>query len=192
LQTARLTLRLLRETDRGEFVRVHRISREFYRPWMPISPADQTLDEFFEQSLERATRGWSEGKEFRTVAVMKDGRIAGFFNLNEIVRGSFFSCYAGWRANVEVARQGYATEALNGLLDLAFAPAPSGIGLHRVQANIIPSNEASLRLAARCGFRREGLAPRYLQINGRWQDHVMLAKLADEHELEYLKSPVTS
>ena len=192
VQTPRLILRLLRESDRAEFVRVHQISREFYRPWMPVSPPDQTLDDFFAQNLQRAQRGWTEGKELRTVAEMTDGRLAGFFNLNEIVRGSFWSCYAGWRANVEVARQGYATEALRALLDLAFAPAPAGVGLHRVQANIIPTNEASLRLAARCGFRREGLALRYLQIDGRWQDHVMLAKLADEHEPVYLKPPRNS
>jgi RimJ/RimL family protein N-acetyltransferase len=142
---------------------VHQISREFYRPWMPISPPEQTLDEFFGQNLERAERGWAEGKELRTVAEMKDGRVAGFFNLNEIVRGSFWSCYAGWRANVEVVRLGYATEALGALLDLAFAPAPAGSDFtacrrtssrQTKQASGSPLAAGSVARGWRCGTSR--------------------------------------
>ena len=186
LRTPRLLLRLLNPSDRAEFVRVHQISRDFYRAWMPTAPASESLEFLFDRQLERAARGWSAGSQLRLVGARDDGRIAGFFTLNEIVYGSFWCAYAGWRVSIDVARQGFGTEALTGLLDLAFAPPPAGLGLHRVQANIIPSNEASLKLAARCGFRREGLALRYLQINGRWQDHVMTAKLADEHAFVHL------
>jgi ribosomal-protein-alanine N-acetyltransferase len=186
LRTPRLLMRLLKEGDCAEFIRVHRISEDFFRPWMPMAPARQTLEQLFTAQLKRACRGWATGTNLRMVAELDDGRLAGFFNLNEIVMGSFRCSYAGWRVNVEVARQGYATEAVNGLLDLAFAAAPRGLGLHRVQANIIPANEASIALATRCGFRREGLAVRYLEVAGRWQDHVMFAKLADEHTPLYL------
>jgi len=69
------------------------------------------------------------------------------------------------------------------MLDFAFSGI--GAGLHRVQANIIPSNLASLRLAERAGFRREGLAERYLNIAGEWQDHLMYAKTREEHSFRY-------
>lgn len=58
---------------------------------------------------------------------------------------------------------------------------PSGLGLHRVQANVMPANVASLKIARNSGFREEGLGRRLLQINDRWEDHVMFAKLAEEH-----------
>ncbi|HEY8105130.1 MAG TPA: hypothetical protein VIE46_03425, partial [Gemmatimonadales bacterium] len=52
--------------------------------------------------------------------------------------------------------------------------------LHRVEANILPQNDASLALVRRAGFRREGRSPRYLKIAGRWRDHERWALLADE------------
>ena len=187
MRQPRLTLRLLNAGDRAEFIRIHHDSHEFFRPWLPTPAVKQSLEDLFEQQLDRATRGWVSGKELRMVSQLDDGRIAGLFNLNEIVYGSFWSAYAGWRIAREVAHQGYGTESLAGLLDVAFAKPPAGIGLHRVQANVIPTNVASLRLAEKCGFRREGLAVKYLQIEGRWQDHIMLAKLTDEHTPVYLR-----
>jgi len=182
-----MLLRLLEANDRVESIRVHNLSDDFYRPWMPTPPATETPDRLFEAQLARARNGWAAGTQLRMVGELDDGRLAGFFNLNEIVMGSFCCAYAGWRVNLELARQGYATEAVNGLLDLAFAAPPRGIGLHRVQANIIPTNEASIALASKCGFRREGLAVRYLEVGGRWQDHLMFAKLTDEHTAVYLR-----
>ena len=73
------------------------------------------------------------------------------------------------------------------MLDFAFAPPPTGIALHRVQANIIPNNAASVHVAQKCGFRLEGTAKRYLKIAGEWQDHAMYAKLAEEHTPVFLK-----
>jgi ribosomal-protein-alanine N-acetyltransferase len=108
-----------------------------------------------------------------------DGRIAGFFNLSEIVRGIFLSAYASWYVNVEFARSGYGTEGVQALLDIAFSD--RGLALHRVQANIIATNTASIRLAEKVGFRKEGVAERYLRIAGKWQDHVMYARTAEEH-----------
>ena len=72
-------------------------------------------------------------------------------------------------------------EAMRAMLDIAFAPEPEGLGLHRVQANIIPENAASLRVAEKLRMRREGMALRYLHIGGAWRDHIMFAITAEEH-----------
>jgi ribosomal-protein-alanine N-acetyltransferase len=122
----------------------------------------------------------ASGRDLRLAGFLDDQRLAGIFSLNEIVRGAFQNAYAGWRVNVELARQGYGTEGVQALVEqVAFAPEPRGLGLHRVQANIIPTNIPSIRLAEKCGFAREGLARRYLQIAGMWQDHLMYARLAE-------------
>jgi len=52
--------------------------------------------------------------------------------------------------------------------------------LHRLEAACIPVNLASIRLLTKCGFRQEGLARRYLKINGRWEDHLLFGRLADD------------
>ncbi len=187
LQTPRMLLRTWRDTDRAEFVRVNQISRELWLPWTPTASPGRTLDQEFDRTFEASRSGMQTGSHCRLVGQLQNGCIAGFFSLSEIVRGVFQNAYAGWRVSADVTGQGYATEGVQALLDLAFAPPPCGLELHRVQANVIPTNAASLRVAAKCGFRREGYAPRYLQIAGEWQDHVMFAKLADEHPLVHMK-----
>lgn len=180
VRTPRLVLRPLSEHDRAAFVRAQEVSRDFWSPWSP-APDDDRPEALFERQRARTQSGLETGKDLRLAAFLEDGRLAALLGLNEIVRGAFQNAYAGWRVAADVVRQGIGTEAVGALLDVAFAPPPRGAGLHRVQANIIPENVASLRLAEKLGFRREGLAQAYLQIAGRWQDHVMFAKVVEEH-----------
>lgn len=199
VRTPRLLLRPPVESDRAEYIRAHEHSRDFFRPWQPLPKPGATLDEAFTDELtrtpelERLGTGCKRVAELLPQACHEFGidpalrsPIVAVINLNNICRGAFHNTDMGWRVMLEFTRRGLGAEAVVAMLDLAFAPPPHGLGLHRVQANIIPGNEPSLRLAARAGFRREGFALRMLNIAGRWQDHVMHAKLADEHALAYL------
>lgn len=179
IQTRRLTLRALQTHDRQEYLRVHEIGRDFFAAWSPRPGAPVSLEERFADELARSWAGELNPHEARFVAVLPDGRHAAYVSLSQIFRRAFMNCVIGWKANPELLNQGYATEAVTAMLDFAFSP--DGLGLHRVQAAIIPANGPSLRVAEKCGFRREGLALRYLQIAGEWQDHILLAKVVDEH-----------
>ncbi len=181
LRTAQLLLRLPTESDRAEFVRAMTLSESHMRPWVPRHVEGARADAWFDRSLERANREWGAGTGVRLFAFLDDGRMAGSFSLNNIVRGVFQNADAGWMVMVDCLRRGVATEGVGALLDYALAPEPVGLGLHRVQANVIPRNEASLKVARKCGFREEGLAKAMLNIDGQWQDHIMFAKIADEH-----------
>lgn len=194
LRTDRLLLRPLREEDRAPFIAYHERSRDHLRPWSPRMPEGVTLDQFFTQQLDRAQRGLADGTVLRLGAFLLDGNeLVGMFNLNNIVRGVFEGADAGWQIAARHTGKKLATEGVYALLDIALAPPhpapahPRGLNLHRVQANIIPQNTASLKVAENCGFRREGLAEKMLKINGAWQDHVMHAKLACEHECRWLR-----
>jgi ribosomal-protein-alanine N-acetyltransferase len=186
IRTPRMHLRLLEEGDRAEFVRVHEASWALFQPWFAALPEGETFDYLFTRQLEQGREGLRAGTRVRLVGVLDDGRIAAFLSLSQIVRGAFECAYAGWAVNAEVGRQGYGTEGVGALLDFAFTPLPHGLGLHRVQANIIPTNAPSLRVAEKNGFRFEGLARRYLRIAGQWQDHRMYAKTVEEHALKLL------
>jgi ribosomal-protein-alanine N-acetyltransferase len=180
VRTPRMLLRPLRPEDRGAFVHMHEVSRDFIDPWMATHEPTETIEQLFERQLQRTIEGFASGKDLRLGGFEGD-RLVGMFNLNEIIRGAFLNAYAGWKVSVEVAHRGYGTEGVTALLDIAFASPPQGLGLHRVQANIIPRNYRSIGLAEKVGFRREGLARSYLRIAGRWQDHLIYAKLAEEH-----------
>ena len=170
-----MVLRPLEESDVSEFVRVVGVSREDWAPWTPAREATVNDRELFERELQRTENGEKGGTHLRLGGFTEDGTLVGMFALNDIVRGVFQSAYASWQVSVDRTGRGFGTEGVRALLDLAFDGAPGGLGPHRVQANIMQSNAASHRIAEKVGLRREGLALRYLQIAGRWEDHVMFA-----------------
>lgn len=182
VRTPRLIVRPLQADDRDAYIEMFRASAEHLRKWSPARRDDESLEAFWDRQWQRAQDGLRTGAALRLVGIhAQRGDIAGCYNLNNITRNVFMNADAGWHTSVQYVKQGLGAEGVGALVDLAFAPQPHGLGLHRVQANVIPENTASLRLAARCGFRVEGLARRMLLINGLWQDHVMHAKLAEEH-----------
>jgi [ribosomal protein S5]-alanine N-acetyltransferase len=99
--------------------------------------------------------------------LQESGAIAGVFNLSEIVRGPLESAYLSYYAGAPYSGRGLMTEGLRLLLRHAFAH----LRLHRLEANIQPTNRASIALVERCGFDLEGFSPRYLKIANRWRDH---------------------
>ena len=175
----RLRLRTLEPTDEDEFARVVLSSREAWAPWLPAAHGALTMAERFRREVDRAERGIVAGTHLRLAAFL-DAELVGFFALNEVVRGVFDCAYASWQVAAGRMGEGIGTDGVRGLLAIAFDDEPDGMGLHRVQANIMPRNAPSLRVAEKIGFRREGLAERYLRIAGTWEDHVMLALTREE------------
>lgn len=175
VRTARLRLRGLRSTDRAAWIRGMEASAALHAPWAPLPAPGLTLADRFAAQL----TAHESGACFKGVAWTDDGELVAWVNLNDIVRGVSWSANAGWSVHAHHAGQGYATEAVGALLDVAFAP--DGLGLHRVACGIIPDNVRSRRVAERCGFRREGHALELVCIAGHWRDHDLYAKLAREH-----------
>ncbi len=166
---AQIFIRAPEAGDRDEFLALMRASVRFHRRWAapPVTP------EQFDEYLERCRRPNFEGL---LACRREDGRIVGVFNLSEIVRGGFQSCYMGYNVGAGYQQRGYMTEALRLVLAHAFET----LKLHRVEANIQPENAPSIALVRRAGFAREGFSRRYLKIAGRWRDHERWALLAED------------
>lgn len=105
-------------------------------------------------------------------------RVIGSVAISNIVRGVFLSCHLGYRLDEAEQGKGYMTEAVRELVAYAFQK----LGLHRIEANIMPRNTASLKVTEKLGFYHEGLAKRYLRINGKWEDHIHMVLLNDAME----------
>jgi len=172
----RVYLREPRPRDQEEYSELLRASAEFHKPWSPSLPADYDpySPEAYRQYLD--SMGPESRRLRRFVCRRSDARILGAIHVSEIVRGCFQSAYLGYWIGAPYAGQGYMKEALPQLVDLCFGE----LGLHRLEANIRPENEASIRLVRGAGFRKEGDSPRYLRIDGEWRDHERWAILADE------------
>ena len=193
LRTSRLTLRPLHDRDLAAYIAALQASDSYFAQWMP-APADMGVDSIealAHRQLDRARFSHTERCACRLVGVDSQGRLVGSFNLNNVVRGVLQNTDAGWSVNAGFTRQGFATEAMAAMLRLALLPEPlrgnpvrwgsdHGLGLHRVQAAIIPTNTASLAVARKLGLRHEGLARRYVKIAGLWQDHELFAVTSEE------------
>lgn len=166
----RLYLRHLHPADEREWVELRQGSRAHLGPWDPLPPPGQDLygPTGFRRHLDTSD---TEHNQRHLVVRRSDEAIVGMVNLSQICRGPFDNAIMGYWIGLPHVRRGYGVEGVKLCLRRAFGE----LGLHRVEANIMPSNTASLALVRRVGFRFEGVSPRYLQIAGRWEDHVRWA-----------------
>lgn len=173
----RVFLRYPNANDQAEMVRLKRRSRAHLAPWegTPVGGGSTFTAAWFRRFLKSSR----DERSKRFVLCLKEtGEIIGQIGLGEICRGAFQSCYVGYWIGAEFAGQGLMTEAVGLTLRHAFEE----LGLHRVEANIVPRNRASIGLARKSGLRYEGTAKRYLRIAGRWEDHEHWAMTVEEWE----------
>nr|WSZ99406.1 GNAT family N-acetyltransferase [Streptomyces sp. NBC_00857] len=159
----------LRREDADEFTALVRESGTLHRPWL-FPPADPEAFAAYVNAFVE-----DPAKLGHLVRTRDDGRIAGFININNIVRGGFRSGALGYGAFAHAAGRGLMSEALGLVLGRAFGP----LELHRLEANIQPGNAGSLALVRRAGFRREGYSPDFLFVGGAWRDHERWAITAE-------------
>jgi ribosomal-protein-alanine N-acetyltransferase len=163
--------------DYPSWMQLRSESRTFLSPWEPAWATDELSRGAFRRRLKRYQREAREDSAyaffvFRSV----DESLLGGCTLSNVRRGVTQCCALGYWVGERFARQGYMSDAVRALIPFIFRT----LGLHRIEAACLPSNDASKNLLAKAGFRQEGLARRYLQINGEWQDHVLFALLADD------------
>ena len=113
--------------------------------------------------------GWAFG-------VFLESSLIGEMNLSNVVRGAFQNAHVGYWIDHDHAGNGYTPEALVVAARFAF----EDIGLHRLQVSIVPRNRSSRRVVEKLDLRCEGLAERYLEINGVWEDHLRYAMTFEE------------
>lgn len=103
-------------------------------------------------------------------------KIIGMVAFSGIIMGAFQSCYLSYRLDKDEINKGLMTEAVEKAVEIAF----DDIGLHRIEANIMPRNKASLRVVEKLGFQNEGTSKKYLKINGVWEDHIHMVLLNEK------------
>jgi ribosomal-protein-alanine N-acetyltransferase len=162
----RISLRFPVEADRAEFVALRRASREHIERWDPL-PSDG-FDPFGDGAFDREMECRQLPDQERWLIVRReDGAIVGRLALTAIERGPFQNGRFGYWIGAGFTGNGYMTEALRLGLRRCFRT----LGLHRVEVNVVPTNEPSRRAVAKAGFHLEGLSAAYLEIQGVWRDH---------------------
>jgi ribosomal-protein-alanine N-acetyltransferase len=174
----RVRLRPLKESDFDSWHEIRTRCRDWLLPWeprlkdAPYPPEDQASF-LARASMRERERQLGTGYGF---GIFAGGRFVGEINLSSIQRGPFQNAYLGYWMDQLQAGRGYVPEACVVLFRYAFEE----LGLHRLQISIIPRNRPSRRVAQKLWLRGEGIALRYLEIDGRWEDHVRYAITAEE------------
>ena len=176
---SRITMRPLRDDDFEEWREVRLANEDWLLKWEPLRPPgtpDPVRDRnAFHARCDARRRDRQAGIGYG-FGVFVDGAFAGEMNLSSIQRGALQSCYIGYWIDHRHAGHGYTPEALVAAMQFGFEE----INLHRVQISIIPRNTASRRVVEKLDIRLEGIAERYLQINGAWEDHMRFAVTSEE------------
>ena len=174
VETERLTLRLPLHSDFRDWASLRAESREFLTPWEPAWSAEHLGRKAFANRVYWAARAEAAGTALPFFLIERaTGRVLGAITLDNIRRGPAQAGTVGYWVGARYARQGFMREAIAAVVDHAFGP----MDLSRIEAACLPENAASRGVLEKCGFKYEGVAQSYLQINGRWRNHVLYANL---------------
>ena len=172
-----LYLRYPRIGDYTAWAQLRGESREFLTPWEPVWSDDELTRGSFRRRIKRYQKETRQDSAYVFFVLREsDDALLGGCTLSNVRRGVTQCCTLGYWIGAKFARQGYMTNAVKALIPFVFKT----LGLHRMEAACLVENEASKSLLARTGFRQEGLARRYLLINGHWADHLLFALLKEE------------
>jgi ribosomal-protein-alanine N-acetyltransferase len=185
----RIKLRPLVSSDFPAWQEVRRRNAGWLTPWEPARnpnlPDVVESSEAFAMRCSARERERQLGTGFGFGIFVPEGgggglrhaeRFCGEINLSSVQRGPFQSAYVGYWIDQGQAGHGYMPEAVVLLARFAFEQ----VHLHRIQISIIPRNHRSRRVVEKLKLRDEGVAQRYLEINGVWEDHLRYALTIEE------------
>jgi ribosomal-protein-alanine N-acetyltransferase len=174
IETERLTLRPPIHSDFRAWSALRHESADFLQRWEPSWAADHLTRKSFTNRVYWAQRSIANGTALPLFIVRRsDDVILGAITLDHIRRGPAQAGTTGYWIGEPFAREGYMREAIEAVVHYAFTT----LDLSRIEAGCLKENAPSRALLAQCGFKYEGVAQAYLQINGRWRNHVLYANL---------------
>ncbi len=178
LSSSRVCARLLEPHEAAMMARFRKENREHLEAWEPRRSSAFFTEDFWQLRLKQNIRDFRNDISacFVLLAPAED-EVLGVCNYTNIIRGTFQSCHLGYALGLKHQGRGLMYEALAMTNSYIF----SELGIHRIQAGYLPHNRRSELLLQRLGFEKEGFAKRYLEINGKWEDHV-LTSLVDEDD----------
>ena len=174
VETERMTLRLPAHQDYRAWADLRHVSIDHLTQWEPVRAADHLSRRAFTNRVYWAARAEAQGTALALVLVRReDKQLLGAITLDNIRRGPVQAGTLGYWIGEPFARQGFMREAIQSVVHYAFQT----LDLSRIEAACLPENAASRGVLEKCGFKYEGVAQSYLQINGRWRNHVLYANL---------------
>ena len=182
--TERLILKTLSPNEAVDALAYYKANEDFLKPFEPTRESDFYTLSYQRGLLLQDQQDLNTGQGMRLWLYLKSdhgvNRPIGNIGFTNIVRGIFQSCFVGYKLDGAHLKCGYMAEALRKSIEVMFQE----FSLHRIEANIMPHNKASVALVKKLGFQEEGLAKDYLYINGTWEDHLHMVLLNQKFDFK--------
>jgi len=172
-QTERLYLKVLEPRYAKKVLEYYIRNSRFLKEWDPKRESYFYTISHQKSLLKDDIQDFKNKSQVKFWLITKDTKeVIGNVCFSNIIMGNFKSCYMSYKLDENEINKGYITEAIKKAISVMF----NDFGLHRIEVNIIPRNERSLRIMEKLNFTREGFSRAYLKINDVWEDHVHFAK----------------
>lgn len=181
LMGSKILLRAPRSGDYAAWRALRRQSRDFLKPFEPRWTEADLAHKVYAARLKRGRQEARAGTDYTFFIFLRDGgkeALAGGVTLSNVRRRAAQFANLGYWMGRDFAGKGLMTEAVGLVTAYAF----DTLGLHRVHAAFLPGNMASRRVLEKNGFREEGYAENYLQIDGKWADHVLFGLTRERYD----------
>jgi [ribosomal protein S5]-alanine N-acetyltransferase len=182
LRGGEVFLRMPASGDYDEWAQLRSTSRDFLAPWEPTWANDELSRTSFRRRLRQYQKDFRDQVGYAFFAFRAyDQALIGGLSLTNVRRGVTQAGTLGYWMGATHAGRGYMTQAVGVLKPFVF----EHLWLHRLEAACLTDNVASMRVLEKNGFCAEGLARRYLKINGAWQDHRLYGLVAEDTGATY-------
>lgn len=171
-------LRPVRLRDGAAWSRIRLADQAHLEPWEPVADVNWQVRHAISSwpSICSGLRGEARKGRMLPYAIELDGEFCGQLTIGNVTHGALRSAWIGYWVAKEHNGGGVATGAVALGLDHGFGP----VGLHRIEATVRPENAPSRAVLAKARFREEGLLRRYLEVDGAWRDHLLVAITIEE------------
>lgn len=175
IRGSRILLRPPQVSDEGEWIAVRKRNKKFLKPYEPSWSRDALTPAFFQRRIVRQRRDWVNDRAYAFFIFKqppnKDERpkMIGGININNVCRGAAQFASLGYWLDEWHQGQGFMRAALRMIIYFSYEE----LKLNRLNASVLPDNESSQNLLRRVGFEEEGFAKAYIEIDGKWQDHIL-------------------
>ena len=159
----------------AKVVDYYKRNRTFLETFEPVRNEEFFSLEYQQSVLEKEMIEYRARTAFHfyIVPIEHPSKVIGIIGLNNVIWGAFCSAFLGYKLDKDYTNKGYMSVAVEMLVEYAFEE----LGLHRIEANVMPRNKASLRVLEKNQFINEGISKYYMNINGVWEDHIHMVKI---------------
>lgn len=179
LKAETIFIRPFIQEDAAALLQVQIENRHFFEKFSMERRGDFYTIESQQERIKQYEEDRKNDQAYNFGIFLLDGTLIGTINLFQVIRYSLQSAFIGYFLDKKHNGKGYTTEAVKILVNYAF----NELKLHRIEAGVMPHNIGSIRVLEKAGFHKEGIAVKNVKINGKWEDHQVLAIINPDDEI---------